>query len=162
MSNFKHWGWDSKKRTMLRFIKPGDIFCFQISNDKFGFGRIISKVSIGHSAEIFDCFSPRPCLHDIFPFISSKATFPLVLDSYSLFDKKISGEWRIIGHQIDMPPNNFEGIYFVCGTSGGRKKVDMFGNACDVSDKKSDDYPPYMPKNHYHVMNMLSLLNQHH
>lgn len=25
----KIWGWDKKKRTMLRFIKPGDIFCFQ-------------------------------------------------------------------------------------------------------------------------------------
>ncbi|HHB1722030.1 TPA: phosphotriesterase, partial [Klebsiella aerogenes] len=25
MSNFKFWGWDKKPRTMLRFVKPGDI-----------------------------------------------------------------------------------------------------------------------------------------
>ncbi|HGN3428356.1 TPA: phosphotriesterase, partial [Proteus mirabilis] len=26
MSDFKFWGWDKKPRTMLRFVKPGDIF----------------------------------------------------------------------------------------------------------------------------------------
>ncbi|MGM7491034.1 phosphotriesterase, partial [Proteus mirabilis] len=25
MSDFKFWGWDKKPRTMLRFVKPGDI-----------------------------------------------------------------------------------------------------------------------------------------
>ncbi|EAO4255974.1 phosphotriesterase, partial [Salmonella enterica] len=26
MSDYKFWGWDKKPRTMLRFVKPGDIF----------------------------------------------------------------------------------------------------------------------------------------
>ncbi|EAP4008886.1 phosphotriesterase, partial [Salmonella enterica] len=26
MSDYKFWGWDKKSRTMLRFVKPGDIF----------------------------------------------------------------------------------------------------------------------------------------
>ncbi|EAM2544585.1 phosphotriesterase, partial [Salmonella enterica] len=25
MSDYKFWGWDKKPRTMLRFVKPGDI-----------------------------------------------------------------------------------------------------------------------------------------
>jgi len=29
ISNFKLWGWDKKTRTMLRFIKARDIFCFK-------------------------------------------------------------------------------------------------------------------------------------
>ncbi|EAN2280869.1 phosphotriesterase, partial [Salmonella enterica] len=29
MSDYKFWGWDKKPRTMLRFVKPGDIFCFK-------------------------------------------------------------------------------------------------------------------------------------
>lgn len=28
MGDFKFWGWDKKPRTMLRFVKPGDIFVF--------------------------------------------------------------------------------------------------------------------------------------
>ncbi|EKK8473443.1 phosphotriesterase, partial [Salmonella enterica] len=28
---------------MLRFVKPGDIFCFRLDEDRYCFGRIISK-----------------------------------------------------------------------------------------------------------------------
>ncbi len=34
MSKIKIWGWNKKKRTMIRYIKPGDIFCFELSEQK--------------------------------------------------------------------------------------------------------------------------------
>jgi len=142
---------------MLRFISPGDIFCFKISDNKFGFGRIISKVSLGHSAEIFDHFSNDPHISGESIADLRKPIFYLILDSYSLFDKKISGEWRIIGHQEETPLDSFEGIYFVYGAPGNYKKVDMLGNSCDIPDEKHNDYPPYTPKNNFHVINMLPL-----
>lgn len=60
----KIWGWDKKKRTMLRFIKPGDIFCFQYDQSKYCFGRIISKIMTGHVAEIFDYMSTDPIINE--------------------------------------------------------------------------------------------------
>lgn len=160
MSDIKFWGWDKKPRTMLRYLKSGDIFCFQLPNDKFGFGKIVAKVSVGHTAEIFDYFSHTPDDYDRVSFNSDSKSIPVILDSYSLFDKKISGEWRIIGHDEKNVIKPFEGIYFVYGPLGERKKVDMFGNVSDVSDvsdKESENYPPYMPKNDFHIKNMLAL-----
>ncbi|WP_235192721.1 Imm26 family immunity protein [Erwinia mallotivora] len=97
MKNFKLWAWDKKPRTMLRFIKPGDIFCFQLDDKKYGFGRIISKVSIGHSAEIFDHFSSSPGI-DESALNLNNSLFLLILDTYSLFDKK----FRVSGELLDM------------------------------------------------------------
>ncbi|EAR8131262.1 phosphotriesterase, partial [Salmonella enterica] len=34
MSYFKVWDWDKKLRTMLRFVKLGDIFCFKLDGDR--------------------------------------------------------------------------------------------------------------------------------
>ncbi|WP_080966998.1 Imm26 family immunity protein [Pseudomonas protegens] len=86
---------------MLRFIKAGDIFFFQISDNKFEVGRFISKVSIGHSTEIFDHFSSDQNISEKSITSSNKPLFHLILDSYSLFDNKISGDWRTIDHQDD-------------------------------------------------------------
>lgn len=157
MDDLKFWSWDKKNRTMLRFIKPGDIFCFEIPDGKFGFGRIVSKVSVGHSAEIFDYVAGEPYVSDVSILNSTKVALPLILDSYSLFDKKISGDWRVVGHQSKMPVKDFKGIYFVYGVPGEYKKVDMFGCVSNVSDEEFSNYPAYTPRNNYHVMSMLSL-----
>ncbi|WP_408603357.1 Imm26 family immunity protein, partial [Salmonella enterica] len=45
MSDYKFWGWDKKPRTMLRFVKPGDIFCFKLDEDRYCFGRIITLMT---------------------------------------------------------------------------------------------------------------------
>ncbi|WP_253893556.1 immunity 26/phosphotriesterase HocA family protein [Serratia marcescens] len=156
MGEFKCWGWDKKPRTMLRFIKPGDVFCFKLTDEKYGFGRIISKVSIGHSAEIFDVFSKEPEVPDDLLSNPHASSHPIILDAYSLFDKKISGEWRIIGHQEGWQVKKFENTYFVYGALGNRKKVDMYGNSEGVSDRDSEHYPPYMPSNDMHVRNLLA------
>lgn len=60
MSNFKFWGWDKKPRTMLRFVKPGDIFCLKFDESNYYFGRVISKIITGHVVEIFDFVATTP------------------------------------------------------------------------------------------------------
>lgn len=60
ISDFKLWGWDKKTRTMLRFIKAGDIFCFKLDEQRYCFGRIIIKFMVGHIAELFDNISNSP------------------------------------------------------------------------------------------------------
>lgn len=54
MSDFKFLSWDKKPRKMLRFVKPGDIFCFRLDENRYRFGRVISKIFTGHVVEIFD------------------------------------------------------------------------------------------------------------
>lgn len=73
---------------MLRFVKPGDIFCFRLDEGKYAFGRIISKIITGHVAEIFEFVSSTPNItEDIIN--KSKGRFsPIVIDTYGLFDKK--------------------------------------------------------------------------
>jgi hypothetical protein len=72
---------------MLRFIKPGDIFCFEFDDRSYCFGRIIAETDFGHLAEIFDYISEEPYI-TIESKKNSRVMASIVLDSYSLFDKK--------------------------------------------------------------------------
>ena len=46
MDKVNLWEWDKKTRTMLRFIKVGDILCFKINEleEKYGYGILIAKL----------------------------------------------------------------------------------------------------------------------
>ncbi|WP_180296972.1 Imm26 family immunity protein, partial [Snodgrassella alvi] len=88
MSDFKLWGWDKKPRTMLRFIKAGDIFCFKLDEQRYCFGRIIIKIFIGHVAELFDNISNSPDISEAEIKQARRLIEPVILDSYSLFDRK--------------------------------------------------------------------------
>jgi hypothetical protein len=122
----KIWGWDKKVRTMIRFIKPGDIFCFKLSDNEYFFGRIISHVNMGNVAEIFDYISLKPIISENELEKSKRLIDVVILDSYSLFDRKEGGEWRIIGHQDDYVPDNVENIFFLSGPPGGYVALDVF------------------------------------
>ncbi|EBS8346207.1 phosphotriesterase, partial [Salmonella enterica] len=39
---------------MLRFVKPGDIFCFKLDERRYCFGRIITLMTVGYLSELFD------------------------------------------------------------------------------------------------------------
>ena len=89
MNKANIWRWSKKKtKTTLKNIKAGDIFCFTQEDGTYYFGQIISKIITGHVAEIFrmvkkDALITPAELEHIDPI-----TAPVVLDSYSLFDKK--------------------------------------------------------------------------
>ena len=52
--------WNEKPRTKFRFIKIGDIFCYQFSEEMFVFGQILGKVNVGHVIQFFDIFQASP------------------------------------------------------------------------------------------------------
>lgn len=158
IDEFKLWGWDKKPRTMLRFIKPGDIFCFQLAEDKYAFGRIISKITFGHSAEIFNYFSDKSIITPEQINTAKSAIRPVVLDSYSLFDRKYppEGDWRIIGHQANYQPTDVEGVYFSEGLEDDCWKVDVFGNNKQpISEKEAWKLPRLSPYGIYHIKELL-------
>ena len=104
----KIWGWEKKPRTMLRFLKSGDIFCFKYDDHTYCFGRIMSKV-IFHIVEIFDYTSDQPIITEK-DILRSGRLLVTPLDTYSLFDRKSEG--RVAYHR---PP---EGLYSARRRSG--------------------------------------------
>lgn len=85
-------------------------------------------------------FSKEPKVPDDLFSNPQIGSHPIILDAYSLFDKKISGEWRIIGHQ-EGQAKIFRKHLFCIWCFRSRKKVDMYGNSENVSDKDSERYP---------------------
>lgn len=100
---------------MIRFIKTGDIFCFLNEKNTYCFGRILSKVSIGNVVEILDFVSPTPEIKVNEIEQSNRLIELVILDSYTLFDRKIEGDWRIIGRHINYIPTDFENTFFTYG-----------------------------------------------
>lgn len=161
MSDFKFWDWDKKPRTMIRFVKPGDIFCFRLDECKYAFGRVISKIVTGHIAEIFDFISPKPEISETSLNGSKRIIDPMVIDTYSLFDKKIEtgSDWRIIGHQDNYQPSNVEDIYFSYGVGNSCKKEDVFGNIYSISEDEARSLPRLSPHGNYDVKLLLQNIN---
>ena len=137
MNKANIWRWYKKKtKTTLKNIKAGDIFCFTQEDGTYYFGQIISKIITGHVAEIFrmvkkDALITPAELEHIDPI-----TDPVVLDSYSLFDKKTdpTRECRIIGHQEAIQTNRFKNYYFAYGTPESWTKI----SALNVKEEASE------------------------
>lgn len=158
MSDFKFWGWDKKPRTMLRFVKPGDIFWFKLDEGKYCFGRIMSLMTVGHVAEFFDIFMESPTISESDLNNSKRIIKPIIIDSYSLFDKKIEegSDWRIVGHQDNYTPENIDDIYFAFGIGDFCKKKDFFGNVTSISEREWELLPKLSPKSNFDIKKLLS------
>lgn len=71
-----------KKKVKMENLRTEDVFSFQLGDDNYGFGVVVSKIMEGHVSEIFNYFSNTPV-----PDLSLlRETFspPVVLDTYSL------------------------------------------------------------------------------
>lgn len=103
-------------------IKPGDIFAFKINDGRYCFGRCISLTNTGTFVEIFDYFSKYP----IFDYSKLEKWLidPLVIDSYGLFERKVEGEWFIIGETPDYEMSeHLKNSIFYYGTGNGMTKT---------------------------------------
>ena len=146
----KLWGWEKKPRTMLRYIKIGDIFCFQYDDHTYRFGRIMAKV-IFHIVEIFDYVSNQPVIteEDI---LNAGRLLITPLDTYSLFDRKREGEWRIIGRQEGYaPPEDAADVWFSWGIASGCRKSNVFDQTVFISQEEWRALPPLSPGGDYDV-----------
>ncbi len=70
---------------------------------------------------------------------------PVVLDSYSLFDKKLVGDWRIVAHQDAFVPKDVAGVFFTYGAGPTRKRVDVFDREDEIPASAAEKLPPYTP-----------------
>ena len=97
----KIFNWE-KNKTLYRYIKNGDLFCFKIAERLFGYGRLIAKNKLGATVGIFDLFTLSP----VEPFDYKNAgnypiLFKTVLDCHTLFVSKLESDWRIIAQDPD-------------------------------------------------------------
>lgn len=145
----KIWGWEKKPRTMRRYLKIGDIFCFRYDERTYRFGRIMARV-IFHIVEIFDYASDQPVIteEDI---LSAGRLMVIPLDTYSLFDRKSEGEWRIIGRQEAYTPENAEDIWFSWGIASGCRKSNPLDQTVYISEEEWKSLPPLSPCGDYDV-----------
>lgn len=145
----KIWGWEKKTRTMLRYIKIGDIFCFKYDEHTYCFGRIVANVMF-YIAEIFDYTSEQPIIREDEICNSSRLTV-IPLDAYCLFDRKIDGEWRIIGHQENYIPEHMEDIWFSWGIGSGCRKSNVFNDTVFISKEEWKALPSLSPNGDYRI-----------
>ena len=131
---------------------PGDIFAFKIKDECFGFGRLISKVSVGMVAEIFDYISPHP----IFDMTKTDSWLiqPLVLDTYSLFERRLEGDWRIIAHtEPFVADSKYDNIKFIYGEPPNNlKAVSVDDKTQPISSDAARGCREYAPYGDYHVI----------
>ena len=144
----KIWGWEKKPRTMFRFLKSGDIFCFKYDDHTYCFGRIMSKV-IFHIVEIFNYTSDKQINTDN-EMLRSGRLLVTPLDTYSLFDRKSEGEWRIIGRQKDYTlPEDAAGFWFSWGDYSAGRKSNPLGQTVSISKEEWTALPPLSPGGDY-------------
>jgi len=101
VSEIKIRGWGAKPRTMLRYIKSGDIFMFQVDDNRYGIGRILIKIDFGHLAEVFDEILRSTELSEEIIRHLKRVNSPIILDSYGLFDKKLEGIGVLLLNKMD-------------------------------------------------------------
>lgn len=149
------WGWDKKPRTMLRYLDPGQIFCFQFDENKYCFGRLMTHCAVGHIAEFFDFISSLPEI-TAERIKKSKRTEIAILDSYSLFDRKTEGEWRIIGICNNYIPTDVENIIFYFGVGDVLTLIDFFYRMKSVPKDEAMKFPPQSPFGDYLIKKLLA------
>jgi len=135
-------GVGKKERTIFRFIKPGDIFCFKCNEQMYCFGRILilALTLSGHLVEIFDYTSTNAVIGQEDIENASRMVELVVVSSYILFDQKLHGGWRIIGYQEDYNPKELENIYFTYSAGCTYEKLNIYGNKTPIDEEERCKY----------------------
>jgi len=172
MNNLKIWGWDKKPRTMLRYLKAGDIFCFKYDESTYYFGRILAIIpKFATISEIFDYTSDEPVItHEIIE-NAKRICHPVNIDAYSLFDRKLTNktetgkaikmtdetsDWRIIGHYENFIPKDADSIFFTYGHPL-HKKMDIYRNSTPITAEEAMKLPVFTYLTDYDVSKMIEL-----
>ena len=155
--NIKLRSWDEKPRTMQRYLKRGDIFCFVYDDNRYCFGRIIEiRPKRFCVAEIFDYTSETPAIDEETIENASRVIPPVNINAYILFDcKSMGGDWRIIGHQEDYYAPDYDDLFIGWGLEGDWKKEDLRGNLTKTSKEEYDKGLPNIPITDYTVKELL-------
>ena len=142
------------KRPKREKVKPGDIFAYRLEDGRFGFGRIVSNVSVGSIAEIFDYFSDQPI------FDHSRKSWlvpPVPIESYSLLETRKIGDWRIIErHPEFIPGDEFKSLLYVYGTPPyALYATDIYGNKRPISVDEAKGLPEYYGHDDFYFQRLI-------
>lgn len=133
----------TSKRKKRQKVTPGDIFAYKLEDGRFGFGRIVTNVSVGSIAEVFDYFSNQP----IFDHSKKKKWLipPVPIESYGLLEIGSIGDWRIIEHDPEFRPGDeFKSLLYVYGSPpNALTATDIYGNRKAISEKDAVGLPRY-------------------
>lgn len=150
-SKIELWGWEKKPRTMLRYIKVGDIVCFEIdkTGTKFGYGQIIAHLP-PFVFKAFDLVCENPNDITIEDLKNAKQLGEIfVFDAHLTLDKKYTenGEWRIIGRENDfqISDDDLKKTFFVQGCKNIYQKIDLHGEQASISNEEAENYLPLSP-----------------
>lgn len=155
-SKIQIWGWDKKPRTMRRYLKRGDIFCFRYDDSRYCFGRIIERDEKSYCiVEIFDYVSDTPEISVEQIEKAKRLISPDTIDDYCLFDRKMDGEWRIIGHHEDYRAVDYDNIYLTFGIENDWKKKDLYGNITKIPPEERHKYILHRCNTDYYVKEIL-------
>lgn len=129
------------KRAKRQKAKPGDIFAYKLDDGRWGFGRIVIKMTVGALAEFFDYTANQPVFD--YSKIDTWLVPPLTISPHMLFEAKAEGDWRIIGHTPEFTPDErYKDLRFVYG-SPDWTAVDIFDKEESVSAEVAKRYPSY-------------------
>lgn len=149
------WGWTKKKRTLLRQLKAGHIFCFEYNKDKYCFGRLMAKQACGHIAEFFNLVSPIPEI-TAEQLSNANRIAVALLDSDPLFDKRIEGNWRIIGICRNYIPSDVNNIFFYFGVGNNLNVIDFFDRTKHIPAAEARKFPPESPCGDLEIKRLLA------
>ncbi|RSZ58704.1 hypothetical protein HF313_08120 [Massilia atriviolacea] len=139
------------KRPKRQKAKPGDIFSYKRDDGRYGFGRIVTLVSVGAVAEFFDYTASQPVFD--YSKINTWLIPPLTISTYALFEAQGEGEWRVIGHTADFAPDERHmGLRFSYGDPVWMA-VDIFDKEEPVSAAVAGRYPSYSARRDRNVKN---------
>lgn len=144
-----------KKKVKLGDIKSGDVVSFQCAPGTFGYGVIVSRIMDGHVAELCKYFGPGP---EMPPESNLADTFfpPVILDAFSLIEKAVEGDWRIVGHISNyLPDDRVSNIRFRWGVKGKQSTTDIHNHHEKVSDEEAAKWPNASPSGDWDVKNYL-------
>lgn len=138
----KLWDWEKKERTQMRYLKRGDIFCFTYDKQNYCFGRIIESVPKEYCiVEVFDHISDKPEIDEQTVLNAKRFVSPFNVESKFTFQDKLRGDWRIIGHQDDFMPEDYDEIYITTSDEFGHlAKMDFHGNIERIPKEDRDKY----------------------
>lgn len=146
------------KRKKRQKVTPGDIFAYRLDDGRFGFGRIVSNVSLGSIAEIFDYFSKSP----IFDHGKEQKWLipPVPIESYALLEDGSIGDWRIIeSHPGFAPDDKFASLLYVYGVPpNALVATDIYGNKRSITASEAKGLPEYYA---YDDFNFKELIKGH-
>lgn len=139
-------------------LKVGDIISFELEEQKYGFARVIAKVSLGDAICVFNYFSND--INDYEKAIQHPLLFdPVILDTHSLFWRRLEGNWSLIKRDNKYIYEDKSKYKYKYGVKGSYKLIDLNNNTyTDISQEVAEKYPDYISYGDYGIKRRILFL----